>query len=321
MAGTKTNERPGVRASLSNFGMSASKARVVLNLIRGVDVQNARDILTLTTREAAGVINKVLASAVANAVNNSGYSADELYVAAAYADEGPTMKRFSPRARGRAGRINKRSCHITVIVARMDDDRLAILNAARSAQAAASRSRRVAFRRAMKRAIQTVQKSGALGVRIQCSGRLGGAEMSRRESYREGRVPLHTLRADIDYGFREARTSTGRIGVKVWIYKGDILPYSISNEAKIVREAALAAGDAVVTDAATPSVVRAGSGRRRVSASAEVNPAADASAGVAPADLLAASDEVEKRISQEEEIERRTASGAAETPHFRKEVD
>jgi small subunit ribosomal protein S3 len=181
--------------------------------------------------------------------------------------------------------------------------------------------RRVAFRRAMKRAIQTVQKSGALGVRIQCSGRLGGAEMSRRESYREGRVPLHTLRADIDYGFREARTSTGRIGVKVWIYKGDILPYSISNEAKIVREAALAAGDSVATDAPTPSVVRAGSGRRRVSASAEVNPAADASAGVAPADLLAASDEVEKRISQEEEIERRTASGAAETPHFRKEVD
>jgi len=149
MAGTKTNE-PGVRASLSNFGMSASKARVVLNLIRGEDVQTARDILTLTTREAAGVINKVLASAVANAVNNSGYSADELYVAAAYADEGPTMKRFSPRARGRAGRINKRSCHITVIVARMDDDRLAILNAARSAQAAASRSRRVAGSRSKK---------------------------------------------------------------------------------------------------------------------------------------------------------------------------
>ena len=150
MAGTKTNERPGVRASLSNFGMSASKARVVLNLIRGVDVKTARDTLTLTTREAADVINKVLASAVANAVNNSGYSAEELYVAAAYADEGPTMKRFSPRARGRAGRINKRTCHITVIVARMDDERLAILNAARSAQAAASRSRRVAGSRTKK---------------------------------------------------------------------------------------------------------------------------------------------------------------------------
>jgi large subunit ribosomal protein L22 len=116
MAGTKTNERPGVRASLSNYGMSASKARVVLNLVRGVDVQNARDILSLTTREAAGVINKVLASAVANAVNNSGYSADELYVAAAYADEGPTMKRFSPRARGRAGRIEKPFSNLTIVV-------------------------------------------------------------------------------------------------------------------------------------------------------------------------------------------------------------
>ena len=105
--------------------------------------------------------------------------------------------------------------------------------------------RRVAFRRAMKRGIQTVQKAGAMGVKIQASGRLGGAEMSRRESYREGRVPLHTLRADIDYGFREARTSTGRIGVKVWIYKGDILPYQLTNDEKIVREAAMAAGDAM----------------------------------------------------------------------------
>lgn len=144
MAGVKTNERPGVRASLSNFGMSASKARVVLNLIRGEDVNTARDILSGTTREAADVIGKVLASAVANAVNNSGYAAHELYVAAAYADEGPTMKRFSPRARGRAGRIHKRTCHITVIVAKMDDDRLAIVAAARNAQASASRARRVA---------------------------------------------------------------------------------------------------------------------------------------------------------------------------------
>ena len=77
----------------------------------------------------------------------------------------------------------------------------------------------------MKRAVQSAQKAGALGIRVQCSGRLGGAEMSRTEWYREGRVPLHTLRADIDYGFREARTPAGRIGVKVWLYKGDILPY------------------------------------------------------------------------------------------------
>ena len=87
---------------------------------------------------------------------------------------------------------------------------------------------RIAFRRAMKRAVQNAQKAGALGIRVQCSGRLGGAEMSRTEWYREGRVPLHTLRADIDYGFREASTSSGRVGVKVWIYKGDILPYKRS---------------------------------------------------------------------------------------------
>ena len=84
---------------------------------------------------------------------------------------------------------------------------------------------RVSFRRAMKRAVQTATKAGAQGIRVQCGGRLGGAEMSRKEWYREGRVPLHTLRADIDYGQAEARTTFGRIGVKVWIYKGDILPY------------------------------------------------------------------------------------------------
>ncbi|MDN5699986.1 MAG: 30S ribosomal protein S3, partial [Kocuria sp.] len=81
---------------------------------------------------------------------------------------------------------------------------------------------RVAFRRAMKKAIQSAQRAGAKGIRIQCAGRLGGAEMSRSEFYREGRVPLHTLRANIDYGFFEAKTTFGRIGVKVWIYKGDL---------------------------------------------------------------------------------------------------
>lgn len=81
---------------------------------------------------------------------------------------------------------------------------------------------RVQFRRAMRKAMQTTMRSGAKGIRIQCSGRLNGAEMSRTEFYREGRVPLHTLRADIDYGFYEAKTTFGRIGVKVWIYKGDL---------------------------------------------------------------------------------------------------
>ncbi|TLM80437.1 MAG: 30S ribosomal protein S3 [Actinobacteria bacterium] len=83
---------------------------------------------------------------------------------------------------------------------------------------------RVAFRRAMRKAVTSATKGGALGIRIQCSGRLGGAEMGRREWYREGRVPLHTLRAKIDYGTAEAKTTFGRIGVKVWIYRGEKLP-------------------------------------------------------------------------------------------------
>ncbi|MDE3093481.1 MAG: 50S ribosomal protein L22 [Acidobacteriota bacterium] len=147
MTGPKTNERPGTRATLRGYHMSASKARVVLNLIRGEDVKSAAEILAGTTREAADVIAKVLASAVANAVNNDSMDADELYVSAAYADEGITMKRFTPRARGRAGQIRKRACHITVIVSRLDEDRLELLRVARSAQAAASRSRRVATSR------------------------------------------------------------------------------------------------------------------------------------------------------------------------------
>lgn len=92
-------------------------------------------------------------------------------------------------------------------------------------------SSRVSFRRAMRKGMQSTMKSGAKGIRVQVSGRLGGAEMSRTEFYREGRVPLHTLRADIDYGFYEARTTFGRIGVKVWIYKGDALPTRSEREA------------------------------------------------------------------------------------------
>jgi large subunit ribosomal protein L22 len=147
MTGPKTNERPGTRATLRGYHMSASKARVVLNLIRNEDVNTAREILADTSREAADVIGKVLASAVANAVANDGMNAEELFVSAAFADEGVTMKRFTPRARGRAGKILKRSCHITVIVSRLDEDRLELLRSARTAQAAVSRTRRVASSR------------------------------------------------------------------------------------------------------------------------------------------------------------------------------
>jgi small subunit ribosomal protein S3 len=216
--------------------------------------------------------------------------------------------------------------------------------------------RRVAFRRAMKRAIQTVQKAGAQGVRVQCSGRLGGSEMSRKESYREGRVPLHTLRADIDYGFREAKTTSGRVGVKVWIYKGDILPYKVSVDDKITREAAMAVGE--TSGQARPRrLITAGGGRRRLDqpgpGTPEPEPELEAapgdvveapvSAGAAPAeqpapppegevgdegpdmvvsDLIAqpaVPDDLERRLAEEEEIERRSRHEHRETPHFRRE--
>ena len=145
------------------------------------------------------------------------------------------------------------------------------LDAALIAQGVADQlAGRVAFRRAMKRAVQNAQKAGALGIRVQCSGRLGGSEMSRTEWYREGRVPLHTLRADIAYGFREARTTAGRIGVKVWIYKGDILPYKAATEDKITREAAMAVGE--TSGDAAPAKVVSSSARRRTEA-APVDPA------------------------------------------------
>lgn len=93
-------------------------------------------------------------------------------------------------------------------------------------------SARVSFRRAMRKAMQSATRAGAKGIRVQCSGRLGGTEMSRSEFYREGRVPLHTLRADIDYGFFEAKTTFGRIGVKVWVYKGEVSTKRSEREAQ-----------------------------------------------------------------------------------------
>ena len=101
---------------------------------------------------------------------------------------------------------------------------------------------RVAFRRAMKRAVSAALKAGAEGVRVECSGRLGGAEMGRREWYREGRVPLHTLRADIDFGRAAAHTTVGALGVKVWVYKGDVVASNKLRQEKIAAEASLSSG-------------------------------------------------------------------------------
>ena len=221
--------------------------------------------------------------------------------------------------------------------------------------------RRVAFRRAMKRAIQTVQKAGAQGIKVQCSGRLGGSEMSRKEQYREGRVPLHTLRADIDYGFREARTTSGRVGVKVWIYKGDILPYKVSIEDKITREAAMAVGE-TSGQSGPRRLITAGGGRRRaqgfesdedaVEETVEdaVEEAVEETVEETVEDAVATNgaqedaeveeveeeteqpvsdllpqptepDDLERQLARDEEMERQARHEHHETPHFRKESD
>jgi small subunit ribosomal protein S3 len=190
------------------------------------------------------------------------------------------------------------------------------LDAALIAQGVADQlAGRMAFRRAMKRAMQNATKAGAKGIRIQSSGRLGGAEMGRTEWYREGRVPLHTLRADIDYGLREAHTTFGRIGVKVWLYKGDILPYKALTD-KASREAAMAAGEAAGA-ADTPRTVISSSRRPRpaevVEEPAEVEEAA--------VPLVKEADpEFERLLAEEEAIEEslRGKTGS-ENLHFRPE--
>ncbi len=141
---TKTNERPGTRAVLRHSRMSATKARRVLDLIRGEEVGRAAEILRFCEREAASPVGKLLASAVANAEHNDSLAADDLFVSACFADEGTTMKRWRPRARGRATRIRKRTCHITIVVGRLPDDRLGRRRRRQAADVAAQRARRVA---------------------------------------------------------------------------------------------------------------------------------------------------------------------------------
>jgi large subunit ribosomal protein L22 len=160
MTGLKTNElpkgidTPGVRAQVKYVRSSAYKAREILDLIRGERAAAALEILEFSERDIAKIILKCLESAIANAENNNGIAADELFVSACYADEGPTLKRWRPRARGRATRIRKRTCHITVMVSRIPAERLAILRANESTGTAARGARNAADARR-----QRVQRS------------------------------------------------------------------------------------------------------------------------------------------------------------------
>src|ERR1700729_2514452 len=142
MAGTKTNEREGTRAVLRYARGSPYKAREVLNLIRNLPVGEAEDVLRFSERDVAIAIGKLLRSAVANAENNDQQDPEDLFVSACFADEGTTIKRWRPRARGRATRIRKRTCHVTIIVSRMPEQKLE-LRRKRMEAVSANRSRRV----------------------------------------------------------------------------------------------------------------------------------------------------------------------------------
>ena len=143
----KTNERPGTRAVAMHVRMSAYKARVVLDLVRNKDVATADEILRFSDREAAAVIRKVLRSAVANAEHNDDQIPEDLFVSACFADEGKTLRRMRPRARGRATRIRKRTCHITVIVSRMPEAELARRREKEATKPGSRAARRPASRR------------------------------------------------------------------------------------------------------------------------------------------------------------------------------
>ena len=286
------------KAIARHVRVTPRKARRMVDLIRGKKATDAITILKFAPQAAALPVLKVLESAIANErvkADKAGepFRENDLYIKETYVDEGVTLKRFRARAQGRAARINKRTSHITVVVATKEGDdairkemtkdleragvsriiiertrdrvrvdihtaRPGIVIGRRGAEAERVRAKlekltgkqvqlnifevknpaidaqlvaqgiaeqltnRVTFRRAMRKAQQDAMRAGAKGIRIKLSGRLGGAEMSRSEFYREGRVPLQTLRALIDYGFFEAKTTYGRIGVKVWIYKGDM---------------------------------------------------------------------------------------------------
>jgi large subunit ribosomal protein L22 len=178
MTRPKTNERPGTRAVLRDAWVSASKVRVVLDLIRGLEVDRARDVLQFCERDAATLVGKLLDSAIANADKNDNQVRDELFVSACYADEGRTNKRWRPRARGRATRIRKRTCHVTVIVSRLPDEQLARSRARRAAEETTRRARRVAGGR---KASETTQ-AGARQARRRRRGQAGEPDAVAEET-------------------------------------------------------------------------------------------------------------------------------------------
>jgi large subunit ribosomal protein L22 len=224
MTATKTNERPGTRAVHRHSGMSASKARQVLDLIRGEDVQRAAEILNGTEREAAEVIGKVLQSAVANAAHNDQQNPEELYVSACFADEGATMKRWRPRARGRATRIRKRTCHITIIVSRLPADKLE-LRRKRMEAVSSNRSRRVesSRRRADLSGRLTRRRANQATAEAERAA-AAEAEESTDQALEEAQVN------DAEPEVTEADTVDGGVDVDVDVDENDVVEDSTADE-------------------------------------------------------------------------------------------
>ena len=209
MTGPKLNEksfvageRSGTKASAMYIRSSAWKARVVLDLIRDLPVRNADEVLQFCDRDAATVVRKVLASAVANAQHNDEQDPEELYVKACYADEGPTMKRFTPRARGRAGAIKKRSCHITIVVGRLDDRRLEVVQAREAKRTAAGRRGAAAGGTAASRKARVERsRQRAAGLKSGDIGHDSAAAEVVAQSFL-GAVPADTDEAPEGYGIK-----------------------------------------------------------------------------------------------------------------------
>jgi large subunit ribosomal protein L22 len=203
MVGPKLNEgellvdddRPITKATAKYLRGSAYKAREVLDLIRGLDVKRADEVLQFTTRDVAQDIRKVLASAVANAVHNDEQDADELFVLACFADEGPTLRRFRPRARGRATRIRKRTCHITVVVARLSDERLEVLQNRQQATAATGRRRGTSAQSRRDRVQRSRARAQSLRQQATTPAEVEGTELPEGA---EEHLPEETPAADVD---------------------------------------------------------------------------------------------------------------------------
>lgn len=252
MTGPKLNDgallvgdRTSTKATAKYLRGSASKAREVLDLIRGLDVQRADEVLEFTKRDVATEIRKVLASAVANAVHNEQQDADELFVLACYADEGPTLRRFRPRARGRATRIRKRTCHVTVVVAQMSDERLEIVQARQESTSAAGRRRAGVSARSRRDRVER-SRARAQGLREVAESAVEAAETEApEEELVDEETPaideVETDEVEVEVETHELVDDTQAVEDDRALEHGEAEPSSEVSEASPVPEGAVAA--------------------------------------------------------------------------------